>query len=61
MLGFGGLLFSIHPGMRSIGEIAVLGIALSLFAALLLLPSLLHLMETAFGKKRKVDTLHDVG
>jgi predicted RND superfamily exporter protein len=45
MLGFGGLLFSVHPGMRSIGEIAVLGIALTLFAALFLLPALLHLIE----------------
>ncbi|HKK45423.1 MAG TPA: MMPL family transporter [Balneolaceae bacterium] len=46
MFGFGGLLFSIHPGMRSIGEIAVLGIGLSLFAALFLLPALLRVLET---------------
>ena len=45
MFGFGGLLFTIHPGMRSIGEIAVLGIGLSLFAALLLLPALLRVLE----------------
>lgn len=45
MLGFGGLLFSIHPGMRSIGEMAVLGIGLTLFAALFLLPALLSVME----------------
>lgn len=45
MFGFGGLLFSIHPGMRSIGEIAVLGIGLTLFAALCLLPALLKMME----------------
>lgn len=45
MLGFGGLLFSIHPGMQSIGKMAVLGIALTLFAALLLLPALLKIME----------------
>jgi len=45
MLGFGGLLFSIHPGLRSIGEVAVLGILLTLFAALFLLPSLLKLLE----------------
>jgi predicted RND superfamily exporter protein len=31
--------------MRSIGEIAVLGIALSLFAALFLLPALLRVLE----------------
>lgn len=45
MLGFGGLLASLHPGMRSIGEVAVLGIALSLAAALLLLPALLRVVE----------------
>jgi predicted RND superfamily exporter protein len=45
MLGFGGLLFSIHPGMRSIGEMAVLGIGLTLFAALFLLPAILTVFE----------------
>ena len=45
ILGFGGLLFSIHPGMRSIGEVAVLGIALTLLAALFVLPALLKLLE----------------
>lgn len=45
MLGFGGLLFSIHPGMRSIGEIAIAGIALALIAALVLLPALLKVLE----------------
>lgn len=51
MFGFGGLLFSIHPGMRSIGEIAVLGIGLTLFAALFLLPALLKVMEWQQAKK----------
>jgi uncharacterized protein len=45
MLGFAGLLFSGHPGMRSIGEMAVTGIALMLIAALFLLPALLYLFE----------------
>lgn len=45
MLGFSGLLFSIHPGMRSIGEIAILGIGLSLLAAMILLPALLKMLE----------------
>ncbi len=45
MLGFGGLLFSIHPGMRSIGEVAILGISLALFAAMFVLPALLKLIE----------------
>lgn len=45
MLGFAGLLFSTHPGMRSIGELAVAGIGLMLFASLVLLPSVLYVME----------------
>lgn len=45
MMGFGGLLLSMYPGLRSIGELAVLGIALTLVAALVVLPALLQWME----------------
>ncbi|NBB73302.1 MAG: MMPL family transporter, partial [Bacteroidetes bacterium] len=45
MVGFGGLLLSMYPGLRSIGELAVLGIALTLVAALVVLPALLQWME----------------
>ena len=45
ILGFGGLLFSIHPGMRSIGELAILGIVLSLIASLFVLPALIYMLE----------------
>jgi uncharacterized protein len=45
MLGFAGLLFSSHPGMRSIGELAVAGIGLMLLASLVMLPALLYLTE----------------
>ena len=55
MLGFGGLLFSIHPGMRSIGEMAVLGIGLTLFAALFLLPSLLKVLELRQPSPKKTE------
>ena len=55
MLGFGGLLFSIHPGMRSIGEIALLGIGLTLFAALFLLPALLKVMEYYQNKSKPIE------
>jgi hypothetical protein len=34
-----------YPGLRSIGELAVLGIALTLVAALVVLPALLQWME----------------
>jgi hypothetical protein len=45
MVGFGGLLLSVYPGLRSIGELAVLGIALTLVAALVVLPALLQWLE----------------
>ncbi|MCK5131339.1 MAG: MMPL family transporter [Candidatus Sabulitectum sp.] len=45
MIGFSGSLLSSHPGLRSIGHIAVLGIASTLVSALLFLPALLQLLE----------------
>lgn len=53
MLGFTGLLFSAHPGMRSIGELAVTGIGLMLLASLVMLPSLLYLLERS-GQAKKL-------
>jgi uncharacterized protein len=55
MLGFAGLLFSTHPGMRSIGEMAVTGIGLMLLASLVLLPSLLYLLEK-WGDRKRIAT-----
>lgn len=54
MLGFAGLLFSSHPGMRSIGELAVAGIGLMLFNSLVLLPALLYLLEQWKNAAKKV-------
>ena len=45
MIGFSGSLLSSHPGLRSIGHIAVLGIASTLLGALVFLPALLQLLE----------------
>ena len=45
MIGFGGLLLSFHPGLRSIGALAVVGIGATLLAALLFLPALLQWLE----------------
>ncbi len=45
MIGFGGLLLSFHPGLRSIGELAVAGIGATLLAALVFLPALLQWLE----------------
>lgn len=45
MMGFGGLLFSFHPGLRSIGLLAVIGIGATLLATLLFLPALIQWLE----------------
>ncbi len=45
MIGFSGLLLSFHPGLRSIGLLAVIGIGTTLLAALLFLPAVLQWLE----------------
>ena len=45
MLGFAGLLLTNHPGLTSIGVLAVVGIGLTLFSALTYLPALVQLLE----------------
>lgn len=45
MLGFAGLVFTTHPGLQSIGVMAVAGIGMTLFAALTLLPSIVQVLE----------------
>lgn len=47
MLGFSGLLFTNHPGLQSLGEIAVIGIGMTLLAALTFLPALIQWLEDA--------------
>ena len=51
MIGFSGSLLSSHPGLRSIGHKAVLGIGSTLLSALLFLPALLQLLENLKKKK----------
>lgn len=46
MVGFAGLLLSFHPGLSSIGQLAVIGIGATLAAALFFLPALLQWLET---------------
>lgn len=45
MMGFAGLLFTAHPGLQSIGVMAVVGIGMTLFTALTFLPALVQLLE----------------
>ena len=45
LIGFGGLLLSSHPGLRSIGVLAVVGISATLAATLVFYPALLQVVE----------------
>lgn len=45
ILGFAGLLFTVHPGLQSIGILAVIGIGMTLFTALTFLPAMIQLLE----------------
>ncbi len=45
LIGFGGLLLSSHPGLRSIGVLAVVGISTTLAATLVFYPALLQVLE----------------
>ena len=45
MVGFGGLILSFYPGLRSIGWLALLGIGATLVSALLCFPALLQFLE----------------
>jgi predicted RND superfamily exporter protein len=45
MVGFAGLLLSFHPGLNTIGELAVVGIGATLLAALFFLPALIQWLE----------------
>ena len=45
LIGFGGLLLSSHPGLRSIGLLAVVGIGSTIAATLVFFPALLQVLE----------------
>lgn len=45
MLGFAGLLFTSHPGLQSIGIMAVLGIGMTLLTSITFLPALIQILE----------------
>jgi len=45
MLGFSGLLFTNHPGLQSMGAVAITGIGMTLITALVFLPALIQWLE----------------
>ena len=63
MIGFGGLLMSTHPGLRSIGVLAVLGIGTTLTSTLVFFPALIQVAEDQgwLSKRRRRRRLYDIG
>ncbi len=57
MVGFAGPLLSFHPGLRSIGHLAVIGIGTTLLATLTFLPALMQLQEKRQASKPVADKL----
>ena len=45
MMGFAGLLFTAHPGLYSIGLLALIGIGMTLLSAITFLPALIQFLE----------------
>lgn len=45
ILGYGGLLFTHHPGLKSIGMMSMIGMGTCLLSSLVLLPMMLHVLH----------------
>jgi hypothetical protein len=52
MVGYSGLLAASHPGLNSIGRLAVLGIVATFATAVLVLPALLQTLERRLARSR---------
>ncbi|TDI87537.1 MAG: hypothetical protein E2O78_00990 [Caldithrix sp.] len=46
IVGYSGLIVAHHPGLNSIGKLALIGIGLTYLTAILILPAILQLLET---------------
>jgi len=53
IIGFGNMALAEHPGLRSLGQLAIIGLACMFFAATYTLPALLYVLE----RIRRVDTV----
>lgn len=61
IIGFGGLLLSFHPGLRSIGLLAAVGIGATLLAALTFLPALWQWLEDSGRLWKSEERVHTDG
>ena len=49
MLGYAGLVFAHHPGLRSIGILAVIGMGTCMVSSLVFLPAFLQVLSVRSG------------
>ncbi|MXZ12060.1 MAG: MMPL family transporter [Gemmatimonadetes bacterium] len=52
MVGFFGLMMATHPGLNSIGRLALIGLLTCFVAAVLVLPAILEVLEGGRGEKK---------
>ena len=55
MVGYSGLLTASHPGLVSIGKLAIVGLATTLVSAVVLFPALLQVLEDRAAAAAIVD------
>jgi predicted RND superfamily exporter protein len=51
LMGYLGMVLAHHPGLRSIGSLALVGLTSTWFTALVLLPGLLRIREQQLAKR----------
>lgn len=52
IVGYSGLVLARHPGLNSVGDLAIIGIGITYITAMIVLPALLQFFETGRRKKR---------
>ncbi|NIR50901.1 MMPL family transporter, partial [candidate division KSB1 bacterium] len=52
IVGYSGLIVASHPGLNSIGELAVIGLIATYFTAIIVLPALLQYFEDRKERKQ---------
>ena len=53
IVGFGNMALASHPGLKSLGQLAIIGLACIFFASTYTLPALIYLLERVFGLPRR--------
>lgn len=57
IVGYSGLILARHPGLNSIGDLAVIGISSAFVTAVVVLPALLQFFDARIGQSRPLATI----